>query len=250
MDTRNRSVTAIILKSAPYREQDRLLHIFSMEEGPHVVIARGAMKPEGKLRPLSQAYTRAELLLTPPRNGLSFLAEGRALESYLSLDSGLARFSRAAYMAELTINAVPEQRPAPGVYGLLLAAYTLLKMDKDLDRTVRFFELRFLRELGLMPELTACANCGARISGGRFALAPRSGHLLCEACLTDPAAPLFSSGAVLTMARLLDQPFNKIPTLRINPAIAAELEAALEYYLNYHLEYASRVKAVLRQMEE
>jgi len=250
VDIRNRPVNAVILKSAPYREQDRLLSVFTLEEGPERVIARGAGKPDGSLRPVAQAYAQAELLLTPAKGGLSFLAEGRPVQSFLRLDSGLPRFAAAAYIAELTLAAVPERRPAPEIYGLLLAAFSLLKMDEDLGRTARFFELRLLRALGLLPELNGCGRCGARLRGAAFVLSPRAGQLLCASCGRDEAAPPLSAGAALTMLKLLELPLDKLPALKISAAIGRELEEALAHYLRYHLEYDSKVKAVLRQLQD
>ncbi len=248
MDIRNRRAQALILKSAPYREQDRLLDIFSLEGGRERVIAKSAEQPGSSLRAVSQAYSQAELLLTPPKGGLSFLAGGSPQQSFLGLDSGLMRFAAAAYIAELALASLPERRPAPAVYGLLLAAFSLLKMDDDFSRTCRFFELRLLQALGLLPETQACGSCGTRLQGLGFVLSPRAGQLLCPACGREEPGPSLSAGAVLTMNKLLALPLDKLPGLKLTPAISQELEAALEHYLRYHLEYDSKVKAVLKQL--
>ena len=220
MDIRNRRVRALILKSAPYREQDRLLDIFSLEGGRERIIAKGAEKLASSLRAVSQAYSQAELLLTPPRGGLSFLAGGSPVQSFLSPSGGLERYAAAAYIAELALAALPERRPGEALYGLLLAAFSLLKMDDDFSRTLRLFELRLLRELGLLPETQACGRCGARLRGEGFILSPRAGQLLCPSCGQEESGPSLSAGAVLTMNKLLTLALDKLPGLKLTPAIS------------------------------
>lgn len=248
MDIRNQSLQAIILKSRDYREQDKLLTVVSREHGPESVLARGARKPGSALRSVCQPYSRAQLLLTPAKNGLRFLAEGSPEESYVMLGDSLSRFAYAAYLAELALAAWPPHQAAPELYYLLQAAFSLLKLDDDHGRTARFFELRLLAALGWLPapdDLLACAGCNRPVQSRGFRLSPQRGALLCESCGQGDPAPRISAGAALTMHRLLTLPLTRIPSVRPRGAVAAELEQALDYYLRYHLEYAAKAKRML-----
>ena len=251
MDIRNQSLEAIILKARGYREQDQLLTVVSVENGPESVLARGARKAESPLRSVCQPYSRACLLLTPAKGGLRFLAEGSPRESYILPESSLSAFAYAAYLAELLLAAWPPQKPAPELYYLAQAAFSLLKLDEDHARTARFFELRLLASLGWLPPadaLRSCSCCGQAPAGRRFRLSPQQGALLCEACSQGDGAPLISAGAALSLHRLLTLPLPRIPAIRLRGAVADELEQALEYYLRYHLEYAAKAKRLLASL--
>ena len=253
LDIRDRSREALVLKSSPYKEQDRLLTLLSPEQGLERAIARGAAKANGSLRPIAQPYTQVSLLLSPAKGGISFVREGTPLRCLLPLDAGLERFAYGAYCAELALSVAQPEQPAPGVYALLLAAWTLLQLDDDLERAARFFELRLLADQGLLPDLHCCGECGLAISGQRsFLLSPESGQLLCEDCLEalggDPMLPRLSPGSVRSAQSLLELPLSRVPSLSISRSVNRELSQALAIYLDHHLEYAPKARNLLQQL--
>lgn len=259
VDVRDRTYEAIVLRARDWREQDRLLTAVSEGSGPETVIARGAKKPGSTLAACAQPFCRATVTLSPAKNGVSFLKEGRQEESYLPAGGDVERFAYLSYFSELLLAGWPENRPEPGLFALARAAFLMIKLDDDLSRTARFFELRFLDQLGLLPDLSACAACGqspASSDPRRFLLSPQRGQLLCESCArysraTDdaiPNLPLLSPGALRYMTGLLTAPLSRLSRLRLPPALNREIEQALEPYLAYHLDYAGRAKAVLKEL--
>lgn len=273
VDVRDRTYEALVLRARDWREQDRLLTLVSEDGGPETVISRGAKKPGSTLAACSQPFCRATVTLSPAKNGVSFLKEGRQEESYLPAGGDVERFAYLSYFSELLLAGWPENRPEPGLFALARAAFVMIKLGDDLSRTARFFELRFLDQLGLLPPLAACAACGqspASADPRRFLLSPPRGQLLCESCAevaeatsgvsagsangsspgNSPRAglPLLSPGALRYMAMLREAPFSKVSRLRLSPALDREIEQALDTYLAYHLDYAGKAKAVLKEL--
>ena len=258
VDVRDRTYEAIVLRARDWREQDRLLTLVSLEKGPETVIARGAKKPGSKLAACSQPFCRATVTLSPAKGGVSFLKEGRQEESYLPPGGDVERFAYLSYFSELLLAGWPENRPEPGLFALARAAFLMIKLDDQLSRTARFFELRFLDQLGLLPDLSSCAACGqspASADPRRFLLSPQRGQLLCAACAEAADAnslrnglPLLSPGALRYMTTLREAPFSKVSRLRLSPALDREIEQALDPYLSYHLDYAGKAKAVLKEL--
>ena len=253
VDVRDRTGEYLVLRARNYREQDRLLTVAGPESGPEAVIARGARKPGHALSACAQPFCRATLTLSPPKGGVSFLKEGRQEESFLPPGGDVARFAYLSYFSELLLAGWPENRPEPGLYALARAAFVMLALGDDPERTARCFELRFLDQLGLLPPLSACAVCG-RLPGsgdGRsFRLSPRRGQLLCAACCAEQGegGPLLSPGAVMLLERLRSLPLARVSQLRLSPGQNRELEQALDPFLRYHLDYAGRAKDILRQL--
>lgn len=248
MDIRDTTIDAIILKARDYKEQDKLLTYFALESGKGVAIARGAAKPGGKLRNIAQPFCRVSLTLSRPKGGVAFVTQGLPQSSFISLGADLSAIVYASYISELADTATPEHRPSPGFFALLLTVFSLLQMDDDHARTARYFELRLLQELGLLPDISACADCGRGLLGGSFHLSPKAGGLLCATCGINDGSPVLCAGAVQTMRRLLDAPLVRIPSIRISKPIMAEITAALAYYLDYHLEYSSKARRILQQL--
>lgn len=258
VDVRDRTYEAIVLRARDWREQDRLLTLMSLEKGPETVIARGAKKPGSKLAACAQPFCRATVTLSPARGGVSFLKEGRQEESYLPPGGDVERFAYLSYFSELLLAGWPENRLEPGLFALARAAFLMIKLDDQLSRTARFFELRFLDQLGLLPDLSCCAACGqspASSDPRRFLLSPQRGQLLCAACAEAADAnsprnglPLLSPGALRYMTTLREAPFSKVSRLRLSSALDREIEQALDPYLSYHLDYAGKAKAVLKEL--
>ena len=238
VDVRDRTYEALVLRARDWREQDRLLTLVSEDGGPETVISRGAKKPGSTLAACSQPFCRATVTLSPAKNGVSFLKEGRQEESYLPAGGDVERFAYLSYFSELLLAGWPENRPEPGLFALARAAFLMIKLDDELSRTARFFELRFLDQLGLLPPLAACAACGqspASADPRRFLLSPPRGQLLCESCArysratlgetasgfsrddAIPNPPLLSPGALRYMATLREAPFSKVSRLRPRP---------------------------------
>lgn len=287
VDVRDRTYQVLVLRARDWREQDRLLNVAGAQRGPEAVIARGAKKPGSILASCAQPFCLATLTLSPGKNGVSFLKEGRQEESYLPSGGDVERFAYLSYFSELLLAGWPENRAEPDLFALARAAFLMIKLGDDHRRTARFFELRFLDHLGLLPELSACASCGQAPNSPhprRFALSPQKGQLLCEACAEVAGAasgaspqlrpwpgsvqlgpeataagpapgssprnglPLLSPGALRSLALLRELPLAKISQLKLSPALNREIEQALEPYLNYHLDYAGRARAVMKEL--
>ena len=248
MDVRYTTIDAVIIKSRTYKEQDKLLTYFSLEQGKGLAIARGACKVSSGLGSIAQSFCRAHLTLTPPRNGVSYISQAMPETSFITLDAGLTAMAYASYIGELTDIAMPPGKPSAGFFALLLTVFSLLKMDDDPERAARYFELHLLDELGLLPALAGCSKCYRGLPGGMFHISAKQGCLLCESCGREDQSPLICAGAVQTIKRLLDTPITRLPSLKISPTLMNEIEAAIAYFMDYHLEYSSRAKKVLKQL--
>lgn len=248
MDIRDITVDAIILKSRPYKEQDKLLTYYALEHGKGVAIARGACKSGSKLSGAAQPFCRVLLTLSPPKNGVSYVSQAMPDTSYITLDAQLSAIAYASYIGELADIALPTGKPSRSFFVLLLTVFSLLKMDDDPARTARFFELQLMAELGILPDLSQCEKCGRGLAGGMFHLSAKKGALLCASCGESDPSPLICAGTIQTMRRMLEAPVTKIPSIRLNPVIMQEMEAAFSCFLDYHLEYSSNAKKVLKQL--
>jgi len=244
------NLRAVVLRNRDYREHDKLVHLFSLEQGRMTVLAKGAGRPTGGLRGLIQPFTQVCLTLARGRGSLDILTQGEVERPFISLRQDLSKIAYASYMAELIDLAMPEGKPGREAFVLLLSAFSLLDMDAEPFVTARFFELRLLAALGLAPQLENCLSCGRGIAGGSFQLSTARGGLLCLSCAAGPPAPALSAGTVLAMRHMLQNPVNRLPQLKIGAAAREEMEAALAQYLNYHLEQASKARALLKILLE
>ena len=245
---REAMLDALVLRCRDYKENDKLVTIFSAAEGRETLLARGARKPDGSLRPLAQPFSRVSVQKVAGRGSLDILTQGEIIEPFLPIKADLNKIAYAAYLAELVIISLPENKPQPQVYASLLAAWSMLSLSERHAQAARFMELRLLDALGLRPYLDGCRACGRSLEGGSFYLSPGRGGIICRACRGSDSG-IISAGTVRNMQRLLDAPLTRVPQLSISEAMLQEMELALTPYLRYYLEGSGRAREFLRRLE-
>jgi DNA repair protein RecO (recombination protein O) len=242
------SLQAIVLRNRLYKEHDKLVGLFSLERGRLTALAKGASRPSGGLRGLTQPFTQVNLSLARGRGSLDVITQGEVERPFISLRQDLAKIAYASYMAELITLSMPEGKPSRSVFALLLAAFSLLDLDMAPPLVSCLFEIRLLGALGLAPHLDNCLGCGRGLKGGSFVFSPARGGLLCVSCAGPAPSPPLTAGAIMTMRHILREPLSRLPQLKIGPACLRELEQAIGPYVDYHLEYALRARALLQSL--
>jgi DNA repair protein RecO (recombination protein O) len=242
------NLQAIVLRNRLYKEHDKLVGLFSVERGRFTALAKGASRPTGGLRGLTQPFTQVNLTLARGRGSLDVITQGEVERPFISLRQDLEKIAYASYMSELITLAMPEDKPSRSVFALLLSAFALLDMDMSPPLASCFFELRLLDALGLAPHLEDCMGCGRGLPGGSFALSPARGGLLCLSCAGASPGPPLSPGAIMTMRHILRQPLSRLTQLKMGTARLQELQQAIDPYMDYHLEYAIKARGMLRSL--
>lgn len=109
---------ALVLRSSPLGESDRLLTLLSASEGLTRLAAPGARKPKSSL---AAAVPLAVLSLqVGGRSGLRRVRQLRVLRNFSALAERLETLAAAQGLAELTLQLVPSDAPVEGVLDDLL----------------------------------------------------------------------------------------------------------------------------------
>ena len=119
----------LVLFNRNYRENDKLVKIFTEQAGKRMFFVRGG--GSGKLSAVIQPLTIAEFMMTVNDEGLSFIEDYSQAESFKEITSDIFKLSYATYLAALTDAAI-----ADGVADAQLFAFlekTLELMEEGLD---------------------------------------------------------------------------------------------------------------------
>ncbi|MEG3067513.1 MAG: DNA repair protein RecO [Syntrophaceticus schinkii] len=107
---------AIVLRSIVYGEADRILTLFTREDGKVSAIAKGVRKTTSRLRGAVQLFSHTRLVLYSGRS-LDTVSQGEAEDEFSYLERDLECFATASYCAELVSRLTPEREaPAEGVF--------------------------------------------------------------------------------------------------------------------------------------
>ena len=256
-------VDAIVLRSRDLGEADKVLTLYSKEEGKLQAAARGARRPRNRMTGAAQALTHGQFMLFRGR-GLDTVSQCQIEDSFQGLRDDLVKGSAAQYAGELLDLLSRERDRNESAFLLLLTCLFLLSEADDVDFVLRLYELRLLASLGFRPRLDRCAGCGGPVTSNPVFFGLASGGVLCQDCQAGsiPAASatatataaaggadsaggaepghLLSRGTVETMRRMLDGDLRRAMNLRPTAATRAEMAKAVHGYILYHFDKLPR----------
>lgn len=227
---------AVVLKRSDFGEADRLLTLYSREQGKIKAIAKGARKPQSRKTGHVELFMRSNFLFAKGKD-LAIITQAEMVESYSALRDDLIRTTYASYALELLDQFTVEADPHLGIYELLAKALGWFANHDDVLLIARYYELRLLSLTGFQPQLFTCVSCGEAITEQDQYFSADVGGLLCPNCYqADRRAVEISAVAVKVLRYLQTRPYDTIQSLRLRRPVHTELERIVQTYLTHILE--------------
>lgn len=159
-------VDALVVRTADYGESDRMLTLFSLQNGKISAAAKGVRKAGAKLRFAAQPFCFAEYVLAQKGERYTMISAS-GTDGFYELRQDIGKFYAAASLAGLCDAVLPE-----GIVNeeLFLRAVNSLKemCEGDAALALISFFVKLLELSGYMLDLSACADCGAVLEGKVF----------------------------------------------------------------------------------
>ncbi|NCB31845.1 MAG: DNA repair protein RecO, partial [Clostridia bacterium] len=133
------TITGIVLRYANYRDNDRILTIFTRERGTVSASARGCRRPGSSLLSCSEIFTYGEFVLFEGR-GRYTVDACDVRERFYSLREDMDRLAAGAYMLSVTEACTPKGQQSEELFDLLYYAlsYTAYGKQNPTDMAVCF----------------------------------------------------------------------------------------------------------------
>jgi len=143
----------LTLRTAPIKENDRLITLLSKERGVIRAFANGARKPKNPLHGATQPFAYGQMDFRQRRDTYTVteaVAEG---VFFHGLAADITRLALANYFAALCIELCPQEEPAPEQLRLMLNALHFLSEGTRPQLLLKsVVELRLLSLAGYMPD--------------------------------------------------------------------------------------------------
>jgi len=242
-------VEAVVLRHSDYGEADRLLTLFTREQGKLRAIAKGVRKMQSRKAGHLEPFTQVALMLAQGHD-LWIVTQAEAIESLQPLREDLTRIGYAGYVVELLDRFTYEEGQNWQLYQLLVETLKRLSAEEDAFVPVRYYEMRLLDLLGFRPLLFECALCGKTIQPEDQYFSAERGGVLCPDCglQVNEVRPV-SMEALRYMRHFQRSTYGEAKRADPAPEIRAEVEALLNYYLTYLLERKLNAPEFIRQIQ-
>jgi DNA repair protein RecO (recombination protein O) len=173
----------IVLQAWDLGEHDRLVTLYTREQGRLGAVARGARRLRSRFAGALELFTWGD--------AVGFEHAGRALvrldhfdirQPFRRLREDLDRFGQGARMIEAMVRLTPERDAQPLCFALLLRGLRALDAGAAPARVQLAFALRLLDLLGHRPRLDRCGRCGCQVGTQGLAFDAAEGSVVCGRC--------------------------------------------------------------------
>ncbi len=156
------ALNAYVLHTRRYGDSSLIADLYSREQGRLAAVAKGALKAKGERVQPFQAYAIA----VSGRGEVLTLTGVEASDSPLTLQG--RKLFCGLYLNELLLKLTARQDPCDGLFDDYAAALGSLHKDAAIEPTLRRFEVRLLRHLGLGLILDRDVNGQSIVSDRRY----------------------------------------------------------------------------------
>lgn len=242
---------AIVLKSKEFKEGDRLVTLFSEKNGKIQAIARGIKKPNSSLRACIQTFSYAQFSLVKGR-GLDIITQAKSINFYANNREDFDKTLYCMYLMELLDKSLMEAVIQDDLFTEIIQVLEVLEQIQFKQLYIRYFEIKLLLSMGVMPQLNKCVICGQDKSQSLYNISASEGGVICPVCVIESKnGQIIVSPESLALLKLLAN--SKIDVLhRVKSSLMADeqMERFLEKYLEYYLERKLKMKNTIRLLKK
>ena len=138
-------LTAIVIKATDFRDNDKMITLFSAEEGKTSAIMKGVKKKDAKLKFACQLFNYGEYELIMPSASVTGCSQK---DSFFAVTADYEAFLAACVIAEVLSGDFTGNENCAALFSEALKALTALKMGARCNVTVALFLLRATVYLG------------------------------------------------------------------------------------------------------
>ncbi len=202
-------VKAIVIRSSNVKDKDKLLHIYSLEQGKMLVSMRGVRGEKAKLKSAKEIFCFGEFIIENTKN-TNIVTSVSIIDNFYDLSKNIDKYYEACAILDIIDKVV--QEPDPQLFIIIIKALKALCYD-DVKKfyVIDKFLLDIFSAMGCNFITERCSSCGATL-GSRY-LNLDIGELVCPACKTLSSVAV--SDACYSVLRILSStPYDKLTTLK------------------------------------
>lgn len=235
------TIDGIVLKERSVGEQDKFIDILTKEHGMLEISVKGAKKINGKNSSSTQLFAYSRFCIQQRKNKF-YLNSAEPIHIFYDLRASISVIALASYFADVLRFSCTEEYSGNGdVMRLFLnCLYYLEKNLRSEAQMKSIFELRLMSEIGYMPDIVGCRECGVYETDDLFFDISNGGFICCN-CFKEEAESISNylkiKLPVLNAVRhIVLADFDRLFNFKLSDSAQAALTQLSENYLISHME--------------
>lgn len=237
-------VRGLVIRTVDIKETDRLITIFTEEQGAITALARGARSLKSRKLAATMQFCYGRYILYSQGDKL-WVKEAELIESFFDIRQTIEGLALANYIAEVLSDVTVEEAENDLLRLSLNSLYAISTGKYNIEKIKAAFEIRAVSILGFMPNVLSCHLCDEK--SGDFFFDIMGGIIECYKCHdkrakariehADPHEShilcILSEGAKIALGYCIYSPLERIFSFNISDDdMRLFSKAAEEYILN------------------
>lgn len=228
---------ALILYNRNFREDDKLVKIFTEQAGKRMFFVKHAVN--SKLSPVIQPLTIANLLMKINDEGLSYIQDYQDIQSFNRINNDLFIMAYATYVAALADASIHDNQPDAALFAFLEKTLELMNQGLDYEILTNIFEIQILSRFGVSLNFHECVFCHR--TGMPFDFSFKWNGLLCpEHYYQDERRSHLHPNIPFLLNQFQSVEFETLETISLNKEIKQQLRHIIDQlydeYVGIHLK--------------
>ena len=228
---------ALILYNRNFREDDKLVKIFTEQAGKRMFFVKHAVN--SKLSQVIQPLTIANLLMKINDEGLSYIQDYQDVQSFNRINNDLFIMSYATYVAALADASIHDNQPDAALFAFLEKTLELMNQGLDYEILTNIFEIQILSRFGVSLNFHECVFCHR--TGMPFDFSFKWNGLLCpEHYYQDERRSHLHPNIPFLLNQFQSVEFETLETISLNKEIKQQLRHIIDQlydeYVGIHLK--------------
>ncbi len=221
----------LVLYNRQFREDDKLVKIFTETSGKHMFFVRHATN--SKLSSVIQPLILANFILKINNRGLSYIEDYKGVSLFKEINADIYKLAYATYLVSLADAAISDAVYDAPLFAFLIKTLELMDEGLDYEILTNIFEIQILDRFGVQLNFHDCVFCH-RV-GLAFDFSHRYSGLLCpEHYEKDPYRSHLDPNVPYLLNQFQTLHFDSLKTISVKPDMKQKLRKFIdEVYEDY-----------------
>lgn len=229
----------IVLGSIDYKEKDKLVTLFTLENGIITCVLKSVKSEKAKLKFAKEPFCFGEFLISIPSK---IITSVEVEDSFFELTKNIDKLYIACAILDAVKTVLPQGEKNPAMFVETLKAIGSICYDDVNDKYVLTkFLLNIFDAVGYKLALNKCSVCGQDFGTKRY-INLDFGEIVCSGCKTANCMEI-SPRCHKTFKILFDTPYDKLSTLKLSKF--SEDEALNVLNLNFEHRFGKKLVIVI-----
>lgn len=219
------TVTGIVLKAMPYKDKDKIIHIFTLELGVVSGILKGVASPNSKMKFAGQPFCFGKFDLVKSND--FYVVKGVDLiDTFFDITTDYDSFRFCNFMLEVCKNIMKPNIISESLFITLLKSLQAIVYNQvNIKLVVCKYILRVLEIIGYKLNFDNCDNCGMKFVGD-IKFDEYAGTFRCSSC---SGGVVVSKQLFVSLKIISNTDFDRLNSIKLNDeCLSAMLDLLVE----------------------